>query len=202
MMEGRVNNNEPPTTGPHLTISSLKTFLDGPTAQSGPIWKPTYLFVYGSLMDLDVLQYVLGSPRRLPPLRPARLKNYRMKMWGIYPTLIPSSNDSNNSSSSSGSKKSSGNESGGGKGNVDEISGALYLVEHPTHFALLEQYESSAYTWHHCVAEFTDDGGSTTEQSGFECRTFIWRGDPDSAELTDGRFDLEVYQKYYKPQLL
>ncbi|EEH40829.1 hypothetical protein PAAG_02805 [Paracoccidioides lutzii Pb01] len=193
-MEGPVNNNEPPpTTGPHQTTSSLETSWDGPTAH--PSWKPTYLFVYGSLMDLDVLQYVVGSPRRPPPLRPARLKNYKMKMWGIYPTLIPSSNDSS-------SNKSSGNESRGGKENVDEISGALYLVEHPVQFALLEQYESSAYTWHRCVADFTDDGGSTTEQSGFECRTFVWRGDPDSAELTDGKFDLEVYQKYYKPEIL
>ncbi|EEH08029.1 conserved hypothetical protein [Histoplasma capsulatum G186AR] len=163
-----------------------------PALQIDPPWKPTYLFFYGSLMDLDVLQHILGLPDPPPPLRPAKLRNYKMKMWGPYPTLIP------NSSSSAVSK---GNES---EGVDDAIPGKLYLVEHPAQFTLLERYETNAYTWHRCVAEFTDGTVCTsTAESGFECRVFVWAGDPDSSELSDGpAFDLERYQKYFKPKFL
>ncbi|KLJ11031.1 hypothetical protein EMPG_13682 [Blastomyces silverae] len=173
----------------------MESSRGGTAPQIDPPWKPTYLFVYGSLMDLDVLQYILALPSPPPPLRPAKLKNYKMKMWGVYPTLIPKPSISN------------GSKTEGGEGvdddDDDAIPGKLYLVEHPAQFTLLEAYETKAYTWHRCVAEFTDDDGgtSTTEQSGFECRTFVWAGDPDSSELSDGpAFDLERYQKHFKPE--
>ncbi|KAK2791106.1 hypothetical protein FQN52_005062 [Onygenales sp. PD_12] len=151
------------------------------TPRIDPPWTPTYLFVYGSLMDPDVLQHVLALPSPPPPLRPARLKNYKMKMWGIYPTLIPNPDDGHSSTS---------------------IDGRLYLVEHPAHFTLLEMYESRAYTWDEVVVEFADGDGGTTEQAGFKCRTFVWAGSAGSRELEEGGFDFERYRRVFKPAFL
>ncbi|PGH18536.1 hypothetical protein AJ79_00315 [Helicocarpus griseus UAMH5409] len=182
------DTRQPPTTSePTFHIESSR---GGPAPPIDPPWKPTYLFVYGSLMDPDVIQAVLALPQPPPPLRPAKLKNYRMKMWGIYPTLVPSNPKLKNNVESKSKTEN---------GTVDGITGKLYLVEHPAQFTLLERYESQAYTWHRCVAQFTDDG-STTEQSGFECRTFVWAGEPESPELEEGRFDFERYQRYFKPK--
>ncbi|EEQ90431.1 hypothetical protein, variant 2 [Blastomyces dermatitidis ER-3] len=176
----------------------MESSRDGTAPQIDPPWKTTYLFVYGSLMDLDVLQHVLALPSPPPPLRAAKLRNYKMKMWGPYPTLIPKPSSSNGS-------RTEGGEGVDAAADDDAIPGKLYLVEHPAQFTLLERYETKAYAWRRCVAEFTDDNGSTstTEQSGFECRTFVWAGDPDSSELSDGPvFDLERYQKHFKPKFL
>ncbi|PGH01713.1 hypothetical protein GX51_05029 [Blastomyces parvus] len=172
---------------------TMESSRGGAAPQIDPPWKPTYLFVYGSLMDSDVLQHVLALPNPPLPLRPARLKNYKMKMWGVYPTLIPRPSISNGTQTAEGESVDDG----------DAIPGKLYLVDHPAQFTLLEIYETNAYTWHRCVVEYTDDDGSTstTEQSGLECRTFVWAGDPDSPELSDGpAFDLERYQKHFKPK--
>ncbi|PGH29383.1 hypothetical protein GX50_07863 [[Emmonsia] crescens] len=190
-----MSTDNPPNDA--VTDATIESSRGWTAPQIEPPWKPTYLFVYGSLMDPDVLQHVLALPNSPLPLRPAKLKNYKMKMWGIYPTLVPNPSNSN-------SNNSSGNENDKNERVDDAIPGALYLVEHPAQFTLLEMYETRAYSWRRCVAEFTDDAGSnsTTEQSGFECRTFVWAGDPDGLELADGTFDLERYQKHYKPKFL
>jgi gamma-glutamylcyclotransferase (GGCT)/AIG2-like uncharacterized protein YtfP len=47
------------------------------------------MFFYGSLMDADVLQAILNLPD-LPTMQPATITGYRIKMWSIYPTLVPS----------------------------------------------------------------------------------------------------------------
>ncbi|OAX83974.1 hypothetical protein ACJ72_01656 [Emergomyces africanus] len=183
-----------PADTPHDTTSVVTGVTNGLAPPLDPPWKPIYLFVYGSLMDTDVIQYVLRLPNRPPPLQPAKLKNYKMMMWGIYPTLIPSDY---HISSNNGGDENEGSPD-------DSIPGALYLVEDPAKFSMLERYETRAYTWCRCVAEFTADDGSTltTEQSGFECRTFVWAGDPYSLDLFGGTFDLERYRKYYKPKFL
>ncbi|EFW19145.1 hypothetical protein D8B26_007313 [Coccidioides posadasii str. Silveira] len=96
-----------------------------------PWSSPTLLFVYGSLMDTDVIQVVLSLTAPPPPLQAAKLRDYRMKMWHIYPTLIPH------------------------KGS--EIQGRVYPVESLDHFQRLESYETRAYTWTVCDVEL-DDG--------------------------------------------
>lgn len=56
--------------------------------QEKPLFKPCHLFLYGSLMDPEVLQSVLGLPE-LPILQKGWVTGFTMKMWGIYPALIP-----------------------------------------------------------------------------------------------------------------
>ncbi|KAI1929067.1 hypothetical protein LOZ65_001820 [Ophidiomyces ophidiicola] len=97
-----------------------------------PRTSPEPLFVYGSLMDTDVIQIVLDLPAPPPPLRAAKLRNYKMKMWHIYPTLVPHEGS--------------------------EVHGLVYLVEQPDHFERLEKYETPAYTW--CARDVEMDDGS------------------------------------------
>lgn len=145
-------------------------------------WKPAYLFVYGSLMDPDVIQKVLRVPSPPSQLSPARLPNFKMKMWSIYPTLIPS-------------------ETG-----EDVVQGRVFLVEEMAQFRLLEMYETDAYTWREVEVELLtggkeqDSGDGSSEK--LACRVFVWAGDPNSKLLEDGTFDLERYQRYFKPSVM
>ncbi|KAL9122384.1 MAG: hypothetical protein Q9187_001068 [Circinaria calcarea] len=52
-------------------------------------YAPRHLLFYGSLMDPEVLQTVLNLPEA-PSLRDGRIEDYAMRMWGIYPALVPS----------------------------------------------------------------------------------------------------------------
>ncbi|EEP78624.1 predicted protein [Uncinocarpus reesii 1704] len=142
----------------------------GPERQTAPSSAkfPALLFVYGSLMDTDVIQAVLRIPKP-PPLRSAVLSDYKMKMWRIYPTLIPHEGT--------------------------QVTGKVFMVDDIDQFQRLQKYETRAYSWTECEVELED--GTVAR----DCRVFIWAGDPDSADLRDGSFDLEVYQKEYKPAL-
>jgi hypothetical protein len=60
---------------------------------------PFNLFFYGSLMDSDVLSYV-AKPHLPPIYQKASIKNFAMKLWGPYPTLIPATSTSTATSSS------------------------------------------------------------------------------------------------------
>lgn len=151
-------------------LSTTATEPDQATNAMNPWSSPTMLFVYGSLMDTDIIQRVLRLPQPPPPLRAAKLKDYKMKMWLVYPTLIPHAGA--------------------------EIQGRVYPVETLEHFRLLERYETRAYSWAECDVEL-DDG---TIARG--CRVFVWSGAADSAELREGTFDFEVYQKYHKPEMM
>jgi gamma-glutamylcyclotransferase (GGCT)/AIG2-like uncharacterized protein YtfP len=127
------------------------------------------MFFYGSLMDPEVLQAILNLPE--PPVtRPATISGFRVKMWSIYPTLVP----------------------GDGK-----VEGVVWEIKEEDHFKRLQRYESDAYEWVWCEAVL-DDGKTVIET----CRTFCWAGEVDSKELKEGSFDLERYQKYFKPSVL
>jgi gamma-glutamylcyclotransferase (GGCT)/AIG2-like uncharacterized protein YtfP len=88
------------------------------------------MFVYGTLMDPQVLQTLLVLPSP-PLLQPATLHGFRAKMWGIYPALVP--NPSN------------------------EVTGYVWEVKLEEHFERLVAYETSAYHWEECDVGL-DDG--------------------------------------------
>ncbi|WEW61577.1 hypothetical protein PRK78_007068 [Emydomyces testavorans] len=117
-----VNNNDPQTSSAAPALSTNPT-----TAWSSPV----LLFVYGSLMDTDIIQKVLHLASPPAPLRAATLKNYKMKMWSIYPTILPHTGSA--------------------------VQGRVYPVERLEHFQRLERYETKAYTWCECEVEY-DDG--------------------------------------------
>ncbi|PGH27393.1 hypothetical protein AJ80_00871 [Polytolypa hystricis UAMH7299] len=139
-------------------------------------WEPTLLFVYGSLMDPDIIRALLDlSPTDPPSLKPARLRSFNMKMWSLYPTLIRTNDPQ------------------------DIIDGKVFLIEEEVHFRRLEAYETSAYTWCECEVEVALEDGVIERKMG--CRTFIWAGSPDDKDLVEGRFDFERYLRYFKPKL-
>lgn len=132
-------------------------------------FQPCYMFFYGSLMDAEVLQAILGL-KNWPAITKAKIAGFKIKMWGIYPALITCDGA--------------------------EVCGTAYWVEHLLYFRRLLAYETFAYTWCACTIEFED--GRTPSEG----RTFCWAGDADSNELTDGAFELQRYQKYFKPSVL
>ncbi|KAF2112238.1 hypothetical protein BDV96DRAFT_498039 [Lophiotrema nucula] len=85
---------------------------------------PFYMFFYGSLQDPEVLQAVLSlvSP---PTVTPASIEGFAIRMWGIYPALIPCPNSI--------------------------ITGTAWEVTSQVHFARLAEYETEAYTWCECT---------------------------------------------------
>jgi len=91
---------------------------------------PCYMFFYGSLMDPEVLQSVLGlSPT--PAVAKGVITGFAIKMWGIYPTII--------------------------RCREGKISGTVWKVDSEAHFLGLQEYETDAYTCCSCDVEL--EGG-------------------------------------------
>jgi gamma-glutamylcyclotransferase (GGCT)/AIG2-like uncharacterized protein YtfP len=88
-----------------------------------PGFQHSYLFFYGSLMDTEVLQTILGLPS-LPIVEEGRISGFKIKMWGIYPTLIPSDDG--------------------------QVVGTIWTVDDLHHFKRLIECETKAYTWRIC----------------------------------------------------
>jgi len=81
MLEGIISTLE---KGPeHISNSRIADALAG--FESG------YIFLYGSLMDDEVLKHVLQL-QDTPHLEKATIHGYKTKLWGIYPALIPETN--------------------------------------------------------------------------------------------------------------
>ena len=76
-----------------------------------------------------------------------------------------------------------------------KVLGSVPEIRTGNHFEHLATYETAAYTWTECEAVLED----VTVLRG--CRTFCWAGNPNSKELEEGSFDLERYQKYFKPSV-
>ncbi|TVY84861.1 AIG2-like protein C [Lachnellula suecica] len=76
-----------------------------------------------------------------------------------------------------------------------KVSGTLWKAEEEEQFLRLQSYETAAYTWCFCDVEL-EDGSVMTG-----CRTFCWSGEPESRDLSDGKFDLETYQREHKSPL-
>lgn len=74
-------------------------------------------------MAAEVLQTIAGLPE-VPTVQEGSVTGFEMKMWGIYPTLIPCA---------------------GG-----QVSGTVWKVNEPRTFFRLQKYETSAYTWCSC----------------------------------------------------
>jgi gamma-glutamylcyclotransferase (GGCT)/AIG2-like uncharacterized protein YtfP len=140
--------------------------------ECGREFRPLHMFFYGSLMDPEVLQAILNLPD-LPRMQPATITGYRVKMWSIYPTLVPS-----NSSSE-----------GGG------IRGMLWETTSDKQIDRLAAYETAAYKAEECEAVLVS--GEVVKG----CWTFCWAGEADSEELEEGVFDLGWYQRYFKPSV-
>jgi hypothetical protein len=81
---------------------------------------PKPFFFYGSLMDPLQLQEVLQLPAP-PVLKPARVKSYKIMLWGQYPALV---NGLNNS----------------------YVDGMSYVVETEKQQKMLEHYETDVYS--------------------------------------------------------
>ena len=75
------------------------------------------------------------------------------------------------------------------------VTGTVWAVATEAQFLRLTAYERSVYTWCEWDARLSND------EILQNCRTFCWAGDPDSKELEDGSFNLERYQKYFKPSV-
>ena len=135
-------------------------------------WKPRVVFFYGSLMDPEVLQAVLGLPE-LPTVSTGYVKGFKIKMWGIYPTLVPAKEDEDS-----------------------KVMGTFWTIHRLEYQKRLTEYETSAYT----TTEVTiiEDDGKNSHQ-GY---VFCWAGDEDSQDLQDGSFNLARYQHHFKPSLL
>jgi gamma-glutamylcyclotransferase (GGCT)/AIG2-like uncharacterized protein YtfP len=86
-------------------------------------FEPCFFFFYGSLMDPEVLQTILKLPEA-PVALEGSVTGFAVKMWGIYPTLIPCA---------------------GGK-----VLGRAWRVNERSQFLRLQAYETSAYTWCTC----------------------------------------------------
>jgi gamma-glutamylcyclotransferase (GGCT)/AIG2-like uncharacterized protein YtfP len=78
-----------------------------------------------------------------------------------------------------------------------KVNGTVWEVTSEAHFRRLAAYETSAYTWCECNVVL-EDGESLSN----DCYTFCWAGNINSRDLEEGEFDLERYQKHFKPSVL
>lgn len=136
--------------------------------QPDPESKPKNLFFYGSLMDPDVIR-VIAETSNEPKLHKASIHGFKLKMWGIYPTLVP-----------------------GDTGDI--VHGVYWQAENDRQLGLLQRYETNRYKVATCAIHFDED--RRVIKDGL---TFVWANDPGSSELNDGEFSLEIYQLYFKP---
>jgi hypothetical protein len=125
-------------------------------------------------MDPEVLQTVLNLPQ-LPVVQEGYITGFRIKLWGIYPTLVPSMDDSS------------------------RIYGRFWNVTQTNDVVRLTQYETDAYKMASVTIRGKMDGASIVIPGG---RTFCWAGKEDSPELKEGNFDLERYQKHFKSSVV
>ncbi|KAF2749893.1 hypothetical protein M011DRAFT_465552 [Sporormia fimetaria CBS 119925] len=104
--------------------STYHKFLEATKADvTAETFKPINMFFYGSLSDPEVLQAVLNLSER-PTLKPATISGFRIKLWGIYPALVPCQSGS--------------------------VTGSLWTVTSGAHFGRLVAYETAAYKVNKC----------------------------------------------------
>jgi gamma-glutamylcyclotransferase (GGCT)/AIG2-like uncharacterized protein YtfP len=81
---------------------------------------PKPFFFYGSLMDPLRLQEVLQLPSP-PVLKPARVRSYKIMLWGQYPALVDGLDN-------------------------NYVDGMAYVVETEEQHKMLEHYETDVYS--------------------------------------------------------
>jgi hypothetical protein len=109
----------------HLFCSSAANANYKPE-EAEPPFIPCFFFFYGSLMDPEVLQAVLGLPE-VPVVKEGWVIGFATKMWGIYPALLPCEGE--------------------------KVFGTVWKVNAQSHFLRLMEYETFAYTWCSCDVE-------------------------------------------------
>lgn len=102
-------------------------------------FKPCHMFFYGSLMDSEVIQSILNLAE-FPTTGLATITGFQIKMWGIYPALVPSTSG--------------------------VVSGTVWKIDKEEHFKRLAAYETSTYDWVGCEATL-DDGKVLSECRAF-----------------------------------
>ncbi|KFY75824.1 hypothetical protein V499_04221 [Pseudogymnoascus sp. VKM F-103] len=133
----------PPPLPPNPKANSLRSTISVRSKKLEPATRPVFaskdaerpfepcpFFFYGSLMDPEVLQAVLELPEA-PIFESGSVCGFSMKMWGMYPALIPHE---------------------GGR-----VSGSMWRVNTESHFLRLKEYETSAYTWCACDIELSSE---------------------------------------------
>lgn len=111
------------------------------SARVDPPYKPCLFFFYGTLMDPSILQSVLDLSEP-PTIQKGRITGFKVKMWGIYPTLVPGEAQ-------------------------DEVVGTASKIDSCEQFLRLRTYETSAYDWCYCTIELED--GSTIDNCRTFC---------------------------------
>jgi hypothetical protein len=124
-------------------------------------------------MDPEVLQTVLGLPE-LPIMERGYITGFSIKVWGIYPALVPSSD----------------------RVSQARVLGTFRKVNDWCRMMKLSQYETVAYRTTP-VPIFPEDGENT--KNG---RVFCWSGDSESCDLEAGSFDLTTYQEFFKKSVV
>lgn len=92
-------------------------------------------------MDPEVLQSILDLSE-LPITRSATISGFRVRMWGIYPTLIPC--------------------------HSGHVTGTVWKLTLDTHFNRLAAYGTAAYRWDECDA-ILEDGETLRNCRTFCC---------------------------------
>ncbi|RBR18670.1 uncharacterized protein FIESC28_05947 [Fusarium coffeatum] len=112
-------------------------------------------FVYGTLMDPQMLADVLGLDQ-VPELRPAKVVGYSCKLWGQYPALQNGPQDA-------------------------QVSGAVYHVQSVAHGKRLAEYETTSYRVQPCLVKYID-GKEPAKNDGY---VFMFVGNPRDLEEGD-----------------
>lgn len=124
--KNKKQTNSPPTGKPpsdqkakrNIMLKKFQASVKPSLGQYTYIPKP--FFFYGSLMDPLRLQEVLQLPEP-PALKPARVKSYKIMLWGQYPALVDGPSNS-------------------------YVDGMAYVVEIEKQQKMLEHYETDVYS--------------------------------------------------------
>lgn len=112
--------SKPPSNQRRNRNVMLKKFQAGVEPSLPPYtYMPKPFFFYGTLMDPQQLQEVLQLPAP-PVLQPARVKSYKIILWGQYPALVDAPINS-------------------------YVDGMAYFVETEEQQKMLEHYETDVY---------------------------------------------------------
>ncbi|MCJ1244852.1 exostoses (multiple)-like 2 [Trapelia coarctata] len=155
---------------PLKTSSTISPFIqslqEAPPASNlphSPAIPPTGpYFCYGTLMDPSLLQGLLNLPT-LPMLRPARIVEYTVKLWGPYPALF----------------RAEGENAVDG---ANVVMGTVFEVESVEQAERLAEYETGAYRACPCRILYAD---GEEEAEGW---TFMYVG--NLGDVSEGVFDL------------
>ncbi|KAJ2982241.1 hypothetical protein NUW58_g6486 [Xylaria curta] len=131
-------------------------------------FEPFYFFFYGSLQIPNVLRRVcqIDDQNTITMIKDARIRGWKIKMWGPYPALVPAAKD-------------------------HEVQGVAWLCNKSEHVARLSTYETAAYRMAYCDVSIPSADGEGVDVIK-NARTFVSTEDPITLE--DGRFDVAEYE--------